>query len=77
MSEEFATNLENYKIQYQQVCTSLKSDPTNAELVSLKVDLEEVIALTKELINPNQPVANNEQGARTAVEWKVRRLFVD
>lgn len=50
MSEELKANLQNYKLQLQQVEAALTTDPENEELVKLKVDLEEVIQLTCELI---------------------------
>ncbi|XP_004522935.1 survival of motor neuron-related-splicing factor 30 [Ceratitis capitata] len=46
MSED----LQNYKLQLQQVEAGLQTDPDNAELLKLKEDLVEVIELTKDLI---------------------------
>lgn len=40
--------LENYQFQLSQVSLALKADPSNAELSSLKLELEEIIALTKQ-----------------------------
>ncbi|XP_075226943.1 survival of motor neuron-related-splicing factor 30 isoform X2 [Lycorma delicatula] len=50
MSDDLNANLQNYKLQLQQVEAALTTDPDNEELVKLKVDLEEVIQLTCELI---------------------------
>ncbi|XP_054267758.1 survival of motor neuron-related-splicing factor 30-like [Macrosteles quadrilineatus] len=47
MAEE---DLQNYKLQLQQVEAALTTDPDNEELHKLKTDLEEVIQLTLELI---------------------------
>ncbi|KAF2902079.1 hypothetical protein ILUMI_04108 [Ignelater luminosus] len=44
-----ADELQNYKLQLQQVEAALLSDPDNRELQKLKVDLEEVIELTLDL----------------------------
>lgn len=46
-----ADDLQNYKLQLQQVEAALLSDPENKELLKLKVDLEEVIELTQDLKN--------------------------
>ncbi|KAJ9098636.1 hypothetical protein QFC21_004284 [Naganishia friedmannii] len=40
--------LENYQFQLSQVSLALEADPSNAELSSLKLELEEIIALTKQ-----------------------------
>ncbi|GAB0100234.1 survival of motor neuron-related-splicing factor 30 [Sergentomyia squamirostris] len=45
-----ADDLQNYKLQLQQVEVALLSDPDNQELLKLKKDLEEVIDLTRDLI---------------------------
>uniref|UniRef100_U5EX11 Survival of motor neuron-related-splicing factor 30 n=1 Tax=Corethrella appendiculata TaxID=1370023 RepID=U5EX11_9DIPT len=45
-----ADDLQNYKLQLQQVEAVLSSDPENTELLKLKQDLEEVIELTRDLI---------------------------
>lgn len=44
-----ADDLQNYKLQLQQVEAALLTDPENKELLKLKVDLEEVIELTQDL----------------------------
>uniref|UniRef100_A0A182IPL4 Survival of motor neuron-related-splicing factor 30 n=1 Tax=Anopheles atroparvus TaxID=41427 RepID=A0A182IPL4_ANOAO len=45
-----ADDLQNYKLQLQQVEAALLTDPENSELLKLKQDLDEVIELTKDLI---------------------------
>uniref|UniRef100_A0A1B0C9U4 Putative splicing factor spf30 n=1 Tax=Lutzomyia longipalpis TaxID=7200 RepID=A0A1B0C9U4_LUTLO len=45
-----ADDLQNYKLQLQQVEVALLSDPENQELLKLKKDLDEVIELTRDLI---------------------------
>lgn len=49
-----ADDLQNYKLQLQQVEAALLTDPENSELLKLKTDLEEVIDLTKDLIRAQQ-----------------------
>lgn len=45
-----ADDLQNYKLQLQQVEAALLTDPENTELLKLKQDLDEVIDLTRDLI---------------------------
>uniref|UniRef100_A0A0K8TNI3 Survival of motor neuron-related-splicing factor 30 n=1 Tax=Tabanus bromius TaxID=304241 RepID=A0A0K8TNI3_TABBR len=45
-----ADDLQNYKLQLQQVEAALLTDPENPELLKLKKDLDEVIDLTRDLI---------------------------
>lgn len=45
-----ADDLQNYKLQLQQVEAALLTDPDNGELLKLKEDLVEVIELTRDLI---------------------------
>lgn len=48
--DDLQGNLQNYKLQLQQVEAALTTDPDNEELHKLKTDLEEVITLTCELV---------------------------
>ncbi|KAK2705369.1 survival of motor neuron-related-splicing factor 30-like [Artemia franciscana] len=48
--EELQSNLSTYKLQLEQVEAALTADENNQELLKLKQDLTEVIALTLELI---------------------------
>uniref|UniRef100_A0A069DXP7 Putative survival of motor neuron-related-splicing factor 30 n=1 Tax=Panstrongylus megistus TaxID=65343 RepID=A0A069DXP7_9HEMI len=48
--EDLENNLQNYKLQLQQVEAALTTAPENDELIKLKNDLEEVIQLTCDLI---------------------------
>lgn len=72
--------MNTYKLQLQQVEAALTTDPTNEELVQLKLDLEQVIALTSELINGGQEntedddleTAFQEKEARKAKKSKSR-----
>lgn len=60
--------LENYQFQLSQVSIALEADPTNAELTALKVELEEIIALTKEALGVAQDAksqASTSAAART------------
>ncbi|XP_075147411.1 survival of motor neuron-related-splicing factor 30 [Haematobia irritans] len=43
-------DLQNYKLQLQQVEAALLTDPKNEELLKLKKDLEEVIELSRDLV---------------------------
>ncbi|XP_033157577.1 survival of motor neuron-related-splicing factor 30 isoform X1 [Drosophila mauritiana] len=45
-----ADDLHNYKLQLQQVEAALQTDPENEELLKLRSDLDEVITLTRDLI---------------------------
>lgn len=51
MAEDLAGNLANYKLQLQQVEAALTTDADNEDLLKLKNDLQEVITLTKELVD--------------------------
>ncbi|XP_045476938.1 survival of motor neuron-related-splicing factor 30 [Harmonia axyridis] len=53
--------LQNYKLQLQQVEAALLTDPDNKELQKLKVDLEEVIELTLDLKNKAEEAANQPE----------------
>ncbi|XP_014206173.1 survival of motor neuron-related-splicing factor 30 [Copidosoma floridanum] len=71
-------DLQNYKLQLQQVEAALTSDPDNEELHKLKIDLEEVIELTQDLIKSQQQEKKSdaEQNdpeviAALAEKWKV------
>ena len=58
-------DLKSYNLQMQQVEAALTSDPGNQELLTLKGDLEQVIELTKQLIE-QQRVAESESAASTS-----------
>ncbi|XP_028406005.1 survival of motor neuron-related-splicing factor 30-like [Dendronephthya gigantea] len=53
-AKELQSNLVNYKAQLQQVEAALTTEPDNEELIKLKTDLEEVIALTSDLVQLNE-----------------------
>ncbi|KAK4873662.1 hypothetical protein RN001_013022 [Aquatica leii] len=53
--------LQNYKLQLQQVEAALVSDPQNKELQKLKVDLDEVIELTLDLKTKAEEAANQPE----------------
>ncbi|CAG0889073.1 unnamed protein product [Darwinula stevensoni] len=48
--DDLRGNLVTYKLQLKQVIAALQEDPQSEELNKLKSDLEEVIALTKDLV---------------------------
>lgn len=56
-----ADELQNYKLQLQQVEAALLSDPDNKELQKLKVDLEEVVELTLDLKQKAEEAANQPE----------------
>ncbi|CAH1376134.1 hypothetical protein MTP99_017512 [Tenebrio molitor] len=53
--------LQNYRLQLQQVEAALLSDPDNKELQKLKVDLDEVIELSLDLKNKAEEAANQPE----------------
>lgn len=69
MADELQINLETYKLQLQQVEAALTADATSEELLKLKQDLVEVIALTTELINAQRD--NDEDGRKRKGNWRV------
>lgn len=58
--------LENYQFQLSQVSIALEADPTNAELTALKVELEEIIALTKEALGVSQETQAKTQASTSS-----------
>ncbi|XP_011862014.1 PREDICTED: survival of motor neuron-related-splicing factor 30 isoform X1 [Vollenhovia emeryi] len=55
-------DLQNYKLQLQQVEAALTTDPNNEELIKLKFDLKEVIKLTHDLIKSQQQEKRQANG---------------
>ncbi|XP_046382424.1 survival of motor neuron-related-splicing factor 30 isoform X1 [Ischnura elegans] len=66
MAEDLQGNLQNYKLQLQQVEAALTTDPENGELLKLKVDLEEVIELTRDLIKTQLLEAKGAEAAASS-----------
>jgi len=64
LSEE-ESNLATYSLQLQQVEAALTNDPSNPELTKLKSDLEEVINLTKELIETTKASSGSASASVT------------
>lgn len=64
--------VEAYEYQLSQVVLGLDADPTNAELLTLKTELEEIIDLTKQALgiesNKNEPVAATKAGASDSAD---------
>lgn len=85
MADDLLENLESYRVQLQQVEAALIGEPDNEELLKLKEDLEEVIALTTDLAGgggkangeeendkPGSSVSLNHTGdAKPSKDWKV------
>ena len=78
MADELKKNLDTYKLQLQQVHAVLTAEPTNEELLKLKHDLLEVIALTNELINAQKKVQDERKtkgselnSHKKVIQWNV------
>jgi len=78
MADELKNNLDTYKLQLQQVEAALTAEPTNEELLKLKQDLLEVIALTNELINAQKEVedegktkGSERNSHKKVIQWNV------
>jgi survival-of-motor-neuron-related-splicing factor 30 len=76
--EELRLSLDTYKLQLQQVEAALTADATSEELLKLKTDLVEVIALTNELINAQRETEDDsknkssERGShKKVIQWSV------
>lgn len=65
MAEDLSTNIDNYKLQLQQVEAALTTSPEDEELLKLKQDLQEVIELTQELLR-SQLVENASKATKAA-----------
>ncbi|KAI5754440.1 hypothetical protein M8J77_008638 [Diaphorina citri] len=65
MAEDLSTNIENYKLQLQQVEAALTTSPEDEELLKLKQDLQEVIELTQELLR-SQLAENASKASKVA-----------
>jgi len=70
--------LKTYRLQLQQVEAALTTDPENEELLKLQTDLQEVIALTSELITSAAATTGassggveNDETEQPQIEWKV------
>nr|CAG4646670.1 EOG090X0GY1 [Macrothrix elegans] len=78
MVEELRISLDTYKLQLQQVEAALTADATSEELLKLKQDLVEVIALTNELINAQCETEDDAKGKtgergshKKSTQWQV------
>ncbi|GAA5993634.1 hypothetical protein JCM10908_000653 [Rhodotorula pacifica] len=58
--------LETYEYQLSQIKLGLAKDPNNVEMQTLKTELEDLIALTKEYLSSQAPPAGAAAGATTA-----------
>jgi len=67
--DDLDSNLRSYYLQLEQVDAALTSDPSNDELEKLKIDLQEVIDLTKELLA--QQAGSAESDGKGPADWKV------
>jgi hypothetical protein len=68
MAEDFAAQLDGYRLQLQQVEAAMLAEPDNNELTKLEKDLQEVIALTRELA---QGSSGDNGGSSAQIDWKV------
>lgn len=66
------STLQEYQIQLEQVEIALKSDPDNEELSRLKIDLLEVITLTKELLEEENEANNAKKKGqeKNSIQWR-------
>nr|CAD2162770.1 unnamed protein product [Meloidogyne enterolobii] len=70
-----SSELENYKIQLQQVEAALIAEPDNEELIKLKEDLNEIIVLQQELVTntPSEVLTTSSSSLsdKERLVWKV------
>ncbi len=59
-------SLETYQVQLSQVELALVADPDNAELASLRSELQELIKLTSTLISQNESTASSSKPTDTS-----------
>merc|ERR1712233_123515 len=67
------SDLNTYKLQLQQVEAALTTDPENEELQQLKTDLEQVLALTQDLINAQLGASAAASSASGVERRRLRR----
>ena len=67
--------LANYKLQLGQVEAALTGDPENAELLSLKKDLDEIIGITEELIDDTKKKVNFKRKSFEGSARKISRVL--
>jgi len=60
--EDPVSQLASYRLQLGQVEAALTGDPENAELLALKVDLDEIIGITSELVEETNNKLNYRVG---------------
>lgn len=74
-----SSELENYRIQLQQVEAALVAEPNNEELLKLQGDLLEVIHLQEEILgettDQDSTFASNA-GSSEKITWKVGLLLI-
>ncbi|KAI0257552.1 hypothetical protein BJV78DRAFT_1150410 [Lactifluus subvellereus] len=59
-------DLETYQVQLSQVELALAADPDNAELASLRSELQELITLTKTVISQSESAASSSKSTDTS-----------
>lgn len=59
-------SLETYQVQLSQVELALAADPENAELASLRSELQELINLTTSLISQSESTASSSKSAESS-----------
>lgn len=77
VADDLSENMENYRAQLKQVEAALLIDEDNDDLKKLKEDLEEVISLTRDLMQvnetPSENIASELEGLDNVVKsrtWK-------
>ncbi|GAA5898495.1 hypothetical protein JCM6882_007797 [Rhodosporidiobolus microsporus] len=61
-----AQELETYEYQLSQIKEALAKDPANEEMLNLKKEIEDLIALTKEYLGAQAPAASTSASASPA-----------
>jgi len=72
--EDAESTLQEYEIQLEQVDLALQADADNEELLKLKLDLLEVIGLTKDLIREEEDNERNERAKRQKTSSETQQL---
>ncbi|KAH9982475.1 hypothetical protein BGW80DRAFT_1433843 [Lactifluus volemus] len=70
-------DLETYQVQLTQVELALAADPDNAELASLRSELQELISLTKTVISQSEAAASSSKSTDTSRKTTVTQQSIN
>jgi survival of motor neuron-related-splicing factor 30 len=70
-------DLETYQVQLTQVELALAADPDNAELASLRSELQELISLTKTVISQSEAAASSSKSIDTSRKTTVTQQSIN